>query len=633
MVRRYNVSRSCLRCHQRKVRCDKSNPCAACIRSNVPCRYPGLEKVKRRPPTVSLSEVASRLARLERAVSAIVGEDNAGTRISSTTAGSTGDRVASGQSARPVAHVSREGFLVTSGPSTRYINESFLSHVLDKEKELQSAIESQNAGDSSNSSTPLRAEGLFLNPRHTPSDVVDLYPSRWEAIQLWQIYLSNVDPVMRVLHIPSFQPKVFNAINAPDDVPPDLGALLFSIYFAAVTSLLSINDADFLGDKKHAALQKYQRGMEVSLYNSSFLDSPTIPSLQAMTIYVRCRRFHSSGRSNWALNGLTIYAAQSIGLHRDGSHFNLPILECELRRRLWWHIMTADKRGAEDHGLVGGFETVADTHLPLNIDDSDLDPQTQVLPPPKEKWTEMTMFLITTEASQVFARMHRPSTEQHRGKDGHKQSRKIVAEFDTSLHGRYLQHCDTNIPIQKATYLLGRILLAKSKALLYIQSLTGLSSEKYADHVNEETLSYTCEGLECGSQMLTDEILKSFRWLSSTFTQYHLLTYALWHLCVCPGAPGADRAWRAIGMAFELTERNSTWRDSDPHWAVLCRLRQKALSTRKSYRAANPPADPVDTEVDLQDAWQGDMIEDDTLLPWDIDSLAFFDWAALTPTA
>ncbi|KAE8404843.1 hypothetical protein BDV37DRAFT_271077 [Aspergillus pseudonomiae] len=238
----------------------------------------------------------------------------------------------------------------------------------------------------------------------------------------------------------------------------------------------------------------------------------------------RCRRFHSSGRSNWVLNGLTIYAAQSIGLHRDGSNFRLPILECELRRRLWWHIITADKRVAEDHGLVGGSETISNTKLPLNVDDSDLNPQMKTAPPPKETWTEMTMFLITAEASKVFARINRVSLQSQRGRDVHDESRKLVADLDARLSKTYLKYCDQNVPVQKATFLLGRLLLSKARAMVHIHSLNGLSAEQSAKHINEETLSYACEGLECGSEMLTDEVLKSYSWLSSTYTPYHLLT-------------------------------------------------------------------------------------------------------------
>ncbi|KAE8378980.1 fungal-specific transcription factor domain-containing protein [Aspergillus bertholletiae] len=633
--RRYNVSRSCIRCHQRKVRCDKSHPCGTCVRSKVACRYPASEKIKRRPPNVSLNEAAARLARLERAVSAIVGVDEDITAASPPRSKSvepvSSDRAARGQQTKE-SHTPTSGFLVTSGPSTRYINESFLSHVLEKEKELQTAIEAPYRAGGCTGGSLLRAEGLLLAPQHTPSDVTEFYPSRWEATQLWQVFLNNVDPVMKLVHIPTLLPKVHNAINSPGDVPADLSSLLFAIYFAAVTSLLSINQRDFLGNQKYAALQKYQRGLEVSLYNSSFLDSPTITSLQAMAIYVRCRRFHSSGRSNWVLNGLTIYSAQSIGLHRDGSNFNMPVLECELRRRLWWHIITADKRVAEDHGLVGGVEAIFDTKLPLNVEDSDLDPQMGTPPPPKEKWTEMTMFLITGEASKTFAHIHRVSLQSQHGRDVHEESRRLVDDLESRLSNTYLKYCDQNVPIQRSTFLLGRVLLSKARVLVYIQSLNGLSAEQSAKHLNEETLSYACEGLECGSKMLTDEILRGYSWLSSTFTPYHLLTYCLWHLWVCPETPGAERAWRIVHTSFELAERDAGWRQSDPHWAVLCRLRQKALSSQQPF-GVKPGKELSGQGLMDQEGQSGTDPNVDfgnVPMPWDLDPLAFFDWTSFT---
>lgn len=47
-----------------------------------------------------------------------------------------------------------------------------------------------------------------------------------------------------------------------------------------------------------------------------------------------------------------------MGLHRDGSNFGLPEIECETRRRLWWHIMYLDVRGAIAAGLapLGGSD-------------------------------------------------------------------------------------------------------------------------------------------------------------------------------------------------------------------------------------------------------------------------------------
>lgn len=44
---------SCLRCFERKVRCDKSHPCANCVKSNVECvfRIPSAPRRKKKRAT------------------------------------------------------------------------------------------------------------------------------------------------------------------------------------------------------------------------------------------------------------------------------------------------------------------------------------------------------------------------------------------------------------------------------------------------------------------------------------------------------------------------------------------------------------------------------------------------------
>lgn len=88
------------------------------------------------------------------------------------------------------------------------------------------------------------------------------------------------------------------------------------------------------------------------------------------------RRYSSGGPSGWTFDGLLIRATQLIGLHRDGSHFHLSPLDCEIRRRLWWQIENYDARVAEDHGLAtSGFNhstdgSSSDTKLLLKTETS-----------------------------------------------------------------------------------------------------------------------------------------------------------------------------------------------------------------------------------------------------------------------
>lgn len=69
VLRRYNVERSCLKCHERKIRCDKRNPCTSCVRLNIQCKYPGPERGKRRQQ--QKAAISDRLAQLERTITTL----------------------------------------------------------------------------------------------------------------------------------------------------------------------------------------------------------------------------------------------------------------------------------------------------------------------------------------------------------------------------------------------------------------------------------------------------------------------------------------------------------------------------------------------------------------------------------
>ncbi|RAL03682.1 putative C6 transcription factor [Aspergillus ibericus CBS 121593] len=590
LVRRYDVERSCVRCHERKVRCDKATPCSMCVRARVPCRYPGPERMKRRSQRLSTARVGPRLEMLGRGVATINEKEcleiNTCEHDLSKSEGPTlGAADVTDRADRSVTPTN--GLLVKEGASARYINESLLSRVLEKECDLQSAIDAPanptDRGDQTQGTDGF--DGLLSNPLLT-KQISNLHPSRWQAAQLWQVYLNNVDALLKLLHVPTTQPLVFAAINSPGQAPANHTALLFAVYFAAVTSLSSPGTQVILGEDRQSALCKYQRGLEVSLHAASFLDSPTIISLQAISIYLLCRRNHSGGRSRWVLNGLVIRAAQSIGLHRDGGQFHLGALDCEIRRRLWWAIQGFDTRVAEDHGFSTNTDDLrisGDTELPLNVDDRDLDPEMNEAPACRPAWTEMTMFLVTVEMNQAMRRISQECTAMPTRPASERMAwlEQLVETVKTRLHARYLQYCDANIPIQKSALLLGRVCLGKLEVFVRQQDPRGLSAEGSNSTVPiaDQTLALACDTIEIGNELKTDELLSNFRWLFCTYTQYHLLTYSLWHLCIRPQTPSAERAWAVVNTSFGLVE---SWPSPGRKWNVLRKLREKALQIRSA---------------------------------------------------
>ena len=109
-------------------------PCSQCTRADVLCCYPAPERVGRRPQKTTIAEIAVRLARIERTITAI----SDGTSIQSDS------NLNSASALRPL-HESKaetnetqkagwlpDELLVQDGSSSHYINEALLSRVLEE---------------------------------------------------------------------------------------------------------------------------------------------------------------------------------------------------------------------------------------------------------------------------------------------------------------------------------------------------------------------------------------------------------------------------------------------------------------------------------------------------------------------
>ena len=132
-VRHKRADRSCLLCHQRKIRCDKRSPCANCARADILCCYPGPdERSGRRLPKSTIADVAARVTRLERTISAI-SKDAARTDSNLYPVSDSKSPPAERNiSETPVPRDSPGEILLQDGLSTRYVNETILSRVLEE---------------------------------------------------------------------------------------------------------------------------------------------------------------------------------------------------------------------------------------------------------------------------------------------------------------------------------------------------------------------------------------------------------------------------------------------------------------------------------------------------------------------
>lgn len=110
--------------------------------------------------------------------------------------------------------------------------------------------------------------------------------TRLSATQLWHLFTQNIDPVSKILHIPTDEVTVFTAIHQPEAVSSDVLALVSAVYFATTLTLEPDEAQHVLGVDKPTALRTFKREFQMHLADADMLENPTVVLLQGLAIYL-----------------------------------------------------------------------------------------------------------------------------------------------------------------------------------------------------------------------------------------------------------------------------------------------------------------------------------------------------------
>lgn len=133
------------------------------------------------------------------------------------------------------------------------------------------------------------------------ASVTDWHPPAVQIFQLWQIYLDNVNPLLKLTHTPTLQGQLIEAVANPAKISKPLEALLFSIYFMAIVSLTDEEVQETFKEEKTRLMSKYHRGTQQALVNAGFMRSPDIVVLQAFLMYLVSLFFYASHLASFHL--------------------------------------------------------------------------------------------------------------------------------------------------------------------------------------------------------------------------------------------------------------------------------------------------------------------------------------------
>ncbi|KAH9905489.1 fungal-specific transcription factor domain-containing protein [Xylariomycetidae sp. FL2044] len=617
----YAKPRSCAVCRSRKVRCDKQHPCSNCRRANIPCVVPSLDRpprwarrlervanTNRVTPDADPSqnadpgpaEIAERLRSLEnlvRELSRRLGQAQAQPQVQASKDSVSGlpdpstsvtslrvptlDRqvnAASGTSISSV-HTRLGRLIIDDATPSRYVSDGFWSHI-DDELGRSNASAQDLAGtepDTSEDELPpgetppsTRELGRTCSERHaflfrhnlSPSglDYRHFQPLPSQVLALVDTFSQNVNVVIQIVHMPTVA-RIARSSQDSDaaQLTPSDEALMFSIYYAAITSMEEEDVMRNFGSAKAELNLKFRLGFEYALAKADFLSALDMTLVQAFAVFLFLVRRHDTPRFTWMMTGLVIRMAQSLGMHRDGSHFrNLIPYEVEMRRRVWWALCLLDTRASEDQGtdftiVDGSF----DTRLPTNLDDADINPTVKVMPGPREGLTDMTISLVNTKIVDLSRQMMAPKVRD--GPRAVEEQDRLLNEMWQNLEEGYLRHSTEAGNILYWTFTVSlRLVMGKMTLLTHLPVLFSSPSEDFSERIRNKLLISAIEVAEHNHELSDRRAARHWRWLFQTYTHWYAIVYLLIEVSRRPWSPIAERAWVALQSRWLIPAQSAT---------------------------------------------------------------------------
>ncbi|VBB76999.1 Putative transcriptional regulatory protein [Podospora comata] len=568
---------SCVLCQQRKVRCDKQKPCANCLKAQVECRVVPPQPPRRRKKKPHERDLIERLRKYEHLMSqhglsfepiaqdlrpsdngddvADLEQDLSGLKTSPS---STADHVSPDQ-----ANDKSKWYPNNSYYKDQYRNADDDSS--DEDYEGPTLHHAYDAMFDNNDGFPFVVGGATQS-------VTSHHPPAIQMFQLWQIYISNVNPLLKINHTPTLQAQIISASTAINKISRPLEALMFAIYFAAITSMNDDEVQSTFGEDKAVLLGKYHHATQQALVNAGFMRSTDLAVLQALFLYLLCVRQYVDPRSLFCLIGMAVRIATRLGIHRDGAQFGLTPFETEQRRRLWWQLVIFDKRVAEITGSsITALSTCAsDCNFPSNVNDTDLSVHAKDHLPPHHGPTEMVFCLtrieLTVASSQTGNMRPGPSTPG--GRPGvNNKAQKVqyspspsspdlvthvanqtlphdLASFHLYIENRYLKHCDQRIPLHSFTLLMTRQALSKLRVIDFLTRSSGIESVNPAER--EELFIEAIRTVELDNMIQRAPELQGFRWYTYQHFPFPAYIFLISELRVRTTGSLCERAWDAM---------------------------------------------------------------------------------------
>ncbi|KAE8326993.1 fungal-specific transcription factor domain-containing protein [Aspergillus sergii] len=583
-------SHACTVCQRRKVKCDRRQPCSTCVKGHALCQYrdplPSRRRRKAQQKTVLRTLKCNDdipKTKVSDGNEEPLASDTLGTRLHMLQHGPMDLQSNTRSEIGP-------GRLISKGERSIYLDTNLWKRASNEVQDAESILP-ESSGGRSYQIPRARTEGepdldegaLLFGAAPTPS-LSGLHPNPVHIFKLWQIFLENVNPLTKIIHVPTLQQRILDATGNLDSIPSELEALMFAIYCAALRSLSDEEVLQGFGQSRAALLTQYQQAAQSALVQAGLLKTSNMVVLQAFVIFILSVRAVYNPHTLWSLSGIAVRIAQRIGLHRDGSRLGLPIFETEMRRRLWWQITVVDAAISRMSGSTSSLYPLTDTRIPLNVNDSDLDVEMQETPPESSAATEMIFCLMRYELGQWLDRQSRSKPVAFdgywetisRGSTPIEEKDRMIKELEDIIERKFAVHCDPSIPLHLMT-----MVVAWSVPL--ILRLAAHHPRVYHEkgevptQAEKDLLFKTCLSvIEYGNILLTTNKMRKYLWHVDNQFPWDSLIYILDELRYRAIGDETAKAWQLIDVTCSRQYHQQGPRARSPLHLALANLAVKA---------------------------------------------------------
>lgn len=302
---------SCLVCRQRKVRCDHVQPCTNCRRAQIDCEYVAPVRGKRKRTKPSRETMHARLQRYEdmlkmRGVD--VDEEVNRTRASSDDALSESNGTidspntnfsvptpgdAAGDDAAPPMGF-RSALIRTTGSGPKLVNREGSSRYYENSTLWTDISDDFRHPDEF---VPVGADeddenevDLFLGPSSSSLSGLlrNWHPPLPCLHTLKDIFIDRVDPLMKMMHMPTFWPVILQAAQKGEEISRSMEAAVFCFYFGTISVIQEKECENLFKESKKVVFAKYRVIARHTLKKANLLSTSSPMTLRAFCLFMVC---------------------------------------------------------------------------------------------------------------------------------------------------------------------------------------------------------------------------------------------------------------------------------------------------------------------------------------------------------